>query len=144
MGLDGISINQLRVTQESNSAELNNQARFALNNDSRAIDGLSEGHRIDPDQEKEREKQQPEKDKESDEENENPQDDEYSQEPVETIKYDLSKSDKYALKIDGETNSIFIIDKATKEVLQSISAEHLSHLVTFLANPQGSIVNKRY
>ena len=42
MGLDGISINQLRVTQESNSAELNNQARFALNNDSRAIDRSEE------------------------------------------------------------------------------------------------------
>ncbi len=143
MGLDGISINQLRVTQENNSAELNNQARFNLNNDSRAIDGLSQGHRIDPNQEKEKEKQEQKK-KSSDDENDTNQEDEDVIDTVETIKYDLSKSDKYSLKIDNETNCIYIIDKATKEVVQSISAEQMSRLVGYLSNPQGSIISKRY
>ena len=57
MGLDGISINQLRVTPELNSAELNSSV--AINsNEVKVVDGLSSGQRVDPDKEKERENPQ--------------------------------------------------------------------------------------
>ena len=45
MGLDGISINQLRVTPENNSAELNNPARFSLEASHKVVDGLSQGQK---------------------------------------------------------------------------------------------------
>ena len=55
MGLDGISINQLRVTPENNSAESNRIARFEINNEHKVVDSLSQGQKVDPDKEQEKE-----------------------------------------------------------------------------------------
>ena len=83
MGLDGISINQLRVSAENNSAELNNLNRI---NDHKVIDGLNEGQKIDPDKEKDKDNQA--FDFENDEDSENVESNEEEFVPV--IKYDLS------------------------------------------------------
>ncbi len=136
MGLDGISINQLRVTPEHNSAELNNTAKTEQNYTK--IDGLSQGQKVDPDKEKEKEKNG------FNFESKDSQEEEASEEKVEVIKYDLSKSDKYTLKVDEETDKILIIEKATKNVIQEINAQELSQLVNFLSNSQGSIVNRKF
>ena len=145
MGLDGISINQLRVTPENNSAELNNQVRFNLNSESRVIDGLSQGQRINPDEEHEKEKQQSQnKGDSSGENNEEEESEEITYQDFDTIKYDLSKSDKYALKVEESTNNILIIEKSTKNIVQRISADELSTLARYLSNSQGSIISKRY
>ena len=143
MGLDGISINQLRVTPESNSSELNNQARFSLNNDTRIVDGLSEGQRVDPDKERERNNQTLKKHytslgEEAEEENEET----IIDETVE--KYDLSQADKYILKLDETEDNILIIEKATKKIIQKIDAKELSKFVNYLSGPTGSIINRKY
>jgi len=139
MGLDGISINQLRVTPENNSAELNSTARFSLNTEHKVVDGLAQGQRVDPDKEKEQEQdaQLAQHFEASEEENE-----EEIQENV--IKYDLAESNKYILKVNEESNSILIVEKATSQVVQSINADELSQYVGYLSNSQGSIVNRKF
>lgn len=140
MGLDGISINQLRVTPENNSAELNNPARFSLNTEHKVVDGLANGQKVDPDKEKEQENNpelannfaQGETSDESDE----------IQEDV--IKYDLAESNKYILKVEEETNKILIVEKNTSKVVQTIDADELSKYVGFLSNSQGSIINRKF
>lgn len=140
MGLDGISINQLRITPENNSAELNNPAHFSLNTEHKVVDGLANGQKVDPDKEKEQENN-PElannyaQDETSDE-NEEIQED--------VIKYDLAESNKYILKVEEETNKILIVEKNTSKVVQTIDADELSKYVGFLSNSQGSIVNRKF
>ena len=142
MGLDGISLNQLRVTPENNSSELNNQAKFSLNNDTRVVDGLSEGQKVDPDKEREKDNRSLQEGFSSSEGNEEEaKDDEYI-EPVE--KYDLSQSDKYLLKLDEIDNNILIIEKATKRVIQKIDANELSQFVNYMSGPTGSIINRKF
>ena len=63
---------------------------------------------------------------------------------IPVIKYDLSQSEKYTLKVDDATNEIIIIDKATTEIVQRVSADDLSHFVNYLSNSQGSIVNRKF
>ena len=138
MGLDGISINQLRVTPENNSAELNNPARFSLEASHKVVDGLSQGQKVDPDRENEHE--DPELlDQFGGAEEENQED---VQEEV--IKYDLSESSRYFLNVDEENNKILILEKATKRVVQEIGADELSNYVGFLSSSQGSIVNRKF
>lgn len=137
MGLDGISINQLRTTPENNSAELNNIARANQNDFKKVIDGLSEGQKVDPDGENKHE------DAEFDFSEEDEQD-ENEAEVVEVIKYDLSDSSKYILKLEDETNSILILEKASMKIIQRISASELSEYVSFLSNSQGAMVNKKF
>jgi len=138
MGLDGISVNQLRITPEHNSAELNNVAKFSLENNHKVVDGLANGQKIDPDKEKE---------------HENPElaeqfvdlDDETQEEiEEEIIKYDLSDSNKYLLKLDEESNNILIIEKSSSKVVQRINADELSSYVGFLSNSQGSMINRKF
>ena len=139
MGLDGISINQLRVTPENNSSELNNVARFNLNNEHKVVDGLSDSQKVDPDKEKDHE--DPELSQQFvDLDNE----DEDSESVEEVIKYDLSESNKYILKLDEQTNNILIVEKATSNIVQKINADELSSYVGFLSNSQGSIVNRKF
>ena len=141
MGLDGISVNQLRSISEQNSNELNSVSRFSSDNNSRPVDGLSSGQRINPDKEKEHEKQ------EFNEENENNDNQEDSEQPeteVPVKKYDLSQSDKYVLKVNNDTNEVLIVDKKTKATVQKIDAENLSAFVNFLSYPQGSIINRKF
>ena len=143
MGLDGISINQLRITPENNSSELNNQSKFTLNNDLRIVDGLSEGQKVDPDKDREKDKRSLQKNLKANEQDEEAEEgnEEYT-EPVE--KYDLSQSDKYSLKIDEENNTILIVEKATKKIIQKIDANELSQFVNYMSGPTGSIISRKF
>ena len=138
MGLDGISINQLRVTPENNSAELNNPARFNLEASHKVVDGLAQGQKVDPDRENEHE--DPELLEQYVSSEEEAQDEAHE----EVVKYDLSESSKYSLSVNEEDNKILIIEKATKRVVQEIGADELSNYVGFLSNSQGSIVNRKF
>lgn len=138
MGLDGISINQLRITPEFNSAELNNINSFSPASDVKIVDGLSEGQKVDPD-------------KESHNNNSgdffgetNNEDETHDDVQEEVVKYDLSQTDKYLLKINDDTNDILITEKATNKVVEKINAKELSKLVYYLANSQGAIVNRKF
>ncbi len=142
MGLDGISVNQLRVTPEHNSSELNKVPKFSLDL-SRQVDGLSQGQKVDPDKEREKEKRELNKQYNSSDDLQDDLEDE-NIEDVPVIKYDLSQSEKYSLKVNDDTNEILIIDKSSKTVVQTINAEELSHFVSFLSNSQGSIVNRKF
>ncbi|MBR5304066.1 MAG: hypothetical protein IKU37_04495 [Candidatus Gastranaerophilales bacterium] len=138
MGLDGISINQLRVTPENNSSELNNIARFNLGNELKIVDGLSNGQKVDPDRDKE-------KDGEDQQLADQYFDDEEQEEVIEdVITYDLSDSNKYMLKLDENSNTILIMEKSTLRIVQEISAEELSSYVGFLSNSQGSMINRKF
>ena len=146
MGLDGISVNQLRITPEHNSSELNKVPKFSLDI-SRAVDGLSEGQRVDPDKERDKEKRELNKQYNSSDDDSNQDDFQNDMIDVadeEITKYDLSQTDKYFLKVNDDTNEILIIDKASKIVVQTIDADSLSNFVNFLSFPQGSIVNRKF
>ncbi len=133
MGLDGISISQLRNPLEQTQREYNSVVSSSSSSDSRAVGAMSNSGRIDPD-----------KDKENDNFEFDFQEQEKKQEPdEETIKYDLSDSQKYFLNIDDE-NNIVIIDKKSGEIVQKISSDELSRYVSFLSNSNGSIVNRRF
>ena len=142
MGLDGISVNQLRITPENNSAELNIATRFSLDTSHKIVDGLSQGQKVDPDKQNEHEKPNLNNSFNSQDEQE---DENNKAEPLEeVIKYDLSRNDKYLLKIEDESNSILIVEKSTQNVVQKISAEKLSNFVNYLSNSNGSIVNRKF
>lgn len=135
MGLDGISVNQLRAVQENNSLEMNNISRLNQTVNSKAVDGLSEGQVVDPDKEKEHDNSQ----------FSNGNSDLTEEETEEqVIKYDLSQTDKYSLKIDELTNAITIIDNKTNEVIQVLDSAALSRFVNFLADARGTIINRKY
>ncbi|MBR2069204.1 MAG: hypothetical protein IJ877_05515 [Candidatus Gastranaerophilales bacterium] len=137
MGLDGISINQLRVTPEFNSAELN--ATASINqNDTKIVDGLSNGQRVDPDKESEKDNSNQEFQSNEDEEETEPEE----EEPV--TKYDLSDSSKFVVKLDEDSNRILILEKSSKHIIQSIDADQLSKIVMYSPNSCGSIVNKKF
>ena len=142
MGLDGISVNQLRITPENNSAELNVSTRFSLDATHKIVDGLSQGQKVDPDKQNEHEKPNLNNSFNSQDEQE---DENNKDEPLEeVIKYDLSRNDKYLLKIEDESNSILIVEKSTQNIVQKISAEKLSNFVNYLSNSNGSIVNRKF
>lgn len=141
MGLDGISINQLRILPENNSAELNNPTHFSLENAHKVVDGLANGQKVDPDKEREHENPQLLEQYVQEEADSNEDDDTPVQE---VVKYDLSESSKYYLKVDEETNKIMIKEKISDEIVQIISADDLSRFVGFLSNSQGSIVNRKF
>ena len=137
MGLDGISINQLR-TPENSSAEISRISRSSTNNEHKIVDGLSQGQKVDPDQEQEKDQQS----KHGFANNNQDEEDDEIQEEV--IKYDLSDNNKYFLKLDENSNNILIVDKTTKNVVTQIDADELSQYVSFLSNSQGSIVNRKF
>lgn len=142
MGLDGISVNQLRVTPEQNSNELNNVQRFNLENP-KIVDGLSQGQRVDPDRQNEHDKTDLKKQfKNKNDDNEEESFEEGANDEV--FKYDLSKHDKYILKVDDESDNILIVEKATNKVLQEVNAENLAEFVKYMAYSQGSIINRKY
>ena len=109
---------------------------------SRPVDGLSQGQKVDPDKEREKEKRELNKQYNSSDEPLDEENEALIDTPV--IKYDLSQSEKYTLKVDDATNEIIIIDKATTEIVQRVSADDLSHFVNYLSNSQGSIVNRKF
>ncbi len=138
MGLDGISINQLRLSPDYNSAELNSVNNLA-SNEVKVVDGLSQGQRVDPDKESEHDNSQPELSKNDSDENQ--EEEEILDEPVTT--YDLSDTKKYMLKLDEESNKILIIDKNSAQIIQSIDADALAKFVIYSPNSCGSIISKK-
>lgn len=143
MGLDGISINQLRSVPERTSGELNSNVAFSLNINTKAIDGLSNGQRVDPDKQKEHEKRQLKRSF-SNPDNQNHEDLEQEHEKPQVIKYDLSKTEKFSLVVDDITNEIMIIEKHTKNIVQKINADELSNFVNFLPGAKGAIINRKF
>lgn len=141
MGLDGISVNQIRLAQESNSAELNNKTSFAPNKDTKAIDGLAHGQVIDPDKEREHDKNSFSKNKNEDDEENN---EENIDEAVPVQKYDLSQTDKYTIKTDNSSDTISIIENKTGNVIQVLDSASLSKFVNYLSDAKGSIINRKY
>ena len=131
MGLDGISVNQLRLNTEVNSINPINVVQ------NRKIDGLSQGKKVDPDAENHQNQEM-----EEDEENQNTEDKQSDIEEI--LKYDLSDSEKYMLKVDSLTNNILIVKKDTNEVLQVFSADILQHLMGNLMQGNGGLVNRKY
>ena len=141
MGLDGISINQLRITPENNSAELNNPVRFNVGSEHKIVDGLSNSQKVDPDKEKDHDDPELARHYDSDNDDSN---DESDANDEEIVKYNLSDSGNYILKLDENSNNILIIEKSTSVVVQKIDADELSKYVGFLSNSQGSIVNRKF
>lgn len=141
MGLDGISINQLRITPENNSAELNNPVRFNVSSEHKIVDGLSNSQKVDPDKEKDHDDPELARHYDSDDEDLNKESDTNDEE---IVKYNLSDSGNYILKLDENSNNILIIEKSTSVVVQKIDADELSKYVGFLSNSQGSIVNRKF
>ena len=141
MGLDGISINQLRITPENNSAELNNPVRFNVGSEHKIVDGLSNSQKVDPDKEKDHDDPELARHYDSDDEDSNKESDANNEE---IVKYNLSDSGNYILKLDENSNNMLIIEKSTSVVVQKIDADELSKYVGFLSNSQGSIVNRKF
>lgn len=137
MGLDGISVNQLRITQENNSAEMN-RINKTTTNEHKVVDGLSDSQKVDPDKDKEHDNPDFENSDEPDEQNQS----DIPQEEI--IKYDLSDNSKYFLKLDEESNNILIIEKSSKNVVQAINADEMSSFVGYMLNSQGSMVNRKF
>ena len=94
MGLDGISVNQIRITSENNSSETNK-----IKENSKVIDGLSKGKKIDPDEKKENQNKKLNKEnkKTQDEEEKEEQEENINFENLITNKHDLSDTKKYSL-----------------------------------------------
>ena len=137
MGLDGISINQIRIIQDKNSNELNSIVFNPKTENTRSVSGLDKGRMVDPDRENNENQEEFEFDFNEQEENQ-PEDDNSA------IKYDLSRTDKYSLILDENTNEIVIKEKDSGEVIQKIDAQNLSRFVNFLSNTQGAIVNRKF
>lgn len=135
MGLDGISISQLRNAFEQSPKEYGAAVLMANNSDNKAIAALSNGQRVDPDKQSEKQEHAHE-----DSDGEKKEDKNIEEE---VIKYDLSDSEKYLLEVDDE-NNVLIIEKKTRNVIQKINSQELSRYVSFLSNSNGSIVNRRF
>jgi len=129
MGIEGISPNQLRIEPQTQINTQNNTQT------EKRVDGLTQGTKIDPDKEKEK---NPRQEGNEEENTDN------SEEEIEVINYDLSDTKKYQLKIDEKSNSVLIIKKDTREVIQVFSAKVLSNLTGFLNEGNGILVNRKY
>ena len=142
MGLDGISVNQLRITQDNSTTQNVNSSKGFLNENIKAVDGMSEGQRVDPDKHNKQEKR--ELNKQYVKVSQDDINDEDVENNEEVLKYDLSQTDKYTLKVDESTNTIMIIKKDTQEVVQSLDAQGLSRFVNFMDNAKGTLINRKY
>ena len=146
MGLDGISPIQIRQFNEPNAAELNAALNPNQSFGVRAIDGLSEGQKVDPD--KERNKQQNNQNadfnNEEDEEYDTAEQDEKENEKFNSYKLDLSQTNKYELKVNENSNSIVIVEKATQRTVQVINADNLAIFVRNLIEGKGALVNRKF
>lgn len=143
MGLDGVSINQLSIIPNRNSAELSVNS-FSLNNEIKTVDGLSDSQMVDPDKENEKQKYNLKKSfsRNNDNEINEEADEELEFEP--TVKYDLSRTEKFVLRVNDETNEILIVEKATSNIIQRINADELSRFINFLPDSKGAIVNRKF
>ena len=140
MGLDGISVNQLRITPENTSREnaINADMLVNHNNGSRSVNSLDKKGAIDTD-DKENTSffgAGSSYDGEDDTETEEKPQEEYE-------KIDLSDKELYEIRVDENTNSLTIYNKKECKTVQEITPDKLSTLVHNLRNPGGILVNKR-
>lgn len=141
MGLDGISLNQLRITQENTSKEntLNSQMLANIGSGSRSVNSLDKKGAIDTD------------DKEntsffggdSSSEEEQEEQKEEAEEKLDFPKIDLSNKDLYEIKVDENKGCLSIYNKQEDKTVQEITPHELSSLVDSLKNPGGILINKR-
>ncbi len=143
MGLDGISVNQLRMGSELNSNELNN---INPQTSPQFINGLSKGQRIDADDKNNQNHAQGEILEQEDEDDKNDENDGINKKtPAKDItKYDLSDTKKYALEIDDKTNTVSIKEKSSQTVIQTFDIQTLSNLTKYLKNYCGVLINRKY
>ena len=108
MGLDGISVNQLRITQENTSREntLNSQMLAEIGSGSRSVNSLDKKGAIDTDDKENTSFFGGDSSTSGDEE-----DNKETQESVEYEKIDLSNKELYEIKVDEATNSLTIYNK---------------------------------
>lgn len=140
MGLDGISVNQLRITQENTSREntLNSQMLAEIGSGSRSVNSLDKKGAIDTDDKENTSFFGGDSSTSGDEE-----DNKETQESVEYEKIDLSNKEMYEIKVDEATNSLTIYNKKENKTVQEITPYELSTLVDNLKNPGGILINKR-
>ena len=140
MGLDGISVNQLRITPDNTSKEnaINADFKARMGESSRSVNSLDKKNAIDTD------------DKENTsffggESSSNDEEENFEEETqnIEYEKIDLTNKDIYEIKPDENTNSLVIYNKQQGVVVQEITPNQLSILVDSLKNPSGILVNKR-
>lgn len=140
MGLDGISVNQLRITPDNTSKEnaINADFKARMGEGSRSVNSLDKKSAIDTD------------DKENTsffggESSSNDEEENFEEETqnIEYEKIDLTNKDIYEIKPDENTNSLVIYNKQQGVVVQEITPNQLSILVDSLKNPSGILVNKR-
>lgn len=140
MGLDGISVNQLRITQENTSKEntLNSQMLANIGSSSRSVNSLDKKGAIDTDDKENTSFFGGESSSEEEEEQK-----ENSEEKLDFPKIDLSNKDVYEIRIDENNSSLSIYNKQENKMIQEITPGGLSSLVDNLKNPGGILINKR-
>ncbi len=140
MGLDGISVNQLRITQENTSKEntLNSQMLANIGSGSRSVNSLDKKGAIDTDDKENTSFFGGESSSEEEEEQK-----ENSEEKLDFPKIDLSNKDVYEIRIDENNSSLSIYNKQENKMIQEITPGGLSSLVDNLKNPGGILINKR-
>lgn len=140
MGLDGISVNSLRMVKENTSKEnaINADMSAKLQDGNRSINSLDKKGAIDTD------------DKEntsffggSSKDDEQDSEEQPADETQEVLKADFSNSEIYQINVEENSNSITIYNKQNDTLVQKISPVELSTLVDNLKNPGGIFVNKR-
>ena len=140
MGLDGISVNQLRITPDNTSKEnaINADFKARMGESSRSVNSLDKKNAIDTDDKEDASFFGSESS--SNDEEENFEDETQN---IEHEKIDLTNKDIYEIKPDENTNSLVIYNKQQGVVVQEITPNQLSILVDSLKNPSGILVNKR-
>lgn len=140
MGLDGISVNQLRITPDNTSKEnaINADFKARMGESSRSVNSLDKKSAIDTDDKENTSFFGGESSSNDEEENL-----EEETQNIEYEKIDLTNKDIYEIKPDENTNSLVIYNKQQGVVVQEITPNQLSILVDSLKNPSGILVNKR-
>ena len=140
MGLDGISVNQIRITQENTSKENAILADMTAKGggSSRSINSLDKKGAVDTD-----DKENTSFFAKSDSSEEEQEEANEFGEVVEYEKFDLSNKDDFEIKIEDETNSVVIYNKKNEKIVQKITPQGLSELIGALEHPSGAMVNKK-
>lgn len=145
MGLEGISINQLRIAPDKETSGFNPNVKLN-SNDIKIVDGLATGQKVDPDKEREHEKRQLNKKYNSpDDSSESETEEEFDDSQSEAVvKYDLSVSGRYNLVLDDASNEILIVEKKSGDIIQKIDPDALSNFVNYLPYAQGAMINRKF
>lgn len=141
MGLDGISVNQLRMTPENTSKENAINADMLANKGMglRSVNSLDKKGAIDTDDKENTSFFGGDSSSNEENEEENPD----GQDSLDFEKIDLLNKELYEIKVDENSNSLTIYNKQSDMIVQEISPLELSTLVDNLKNPGGILVNKR-